>query len=239
MPGDFTFDLKIARARDEINDALASPRMGAQLPPPQSGPQIGQYVNVQGDQRSQMANLNVPLGGGLSAGAQVGGGQGMPYGIQNVGLNYDTPRFSAGVSYQPQQKFLGANMRVPFQEGGLATSLRASPTEHERDFDFVNTRNQRMRDIVGLRPLSEGGGAWTRKEGKNPEGGLNAVGRASLKAQGHDIKPPVSAKQAKKSPKAAARRKSFCARMSGMEGPMKDEKGRPTRKALALKKWDC
>ena len=39
--------------------------------------------------------------------------------------------------------------------------------------------------------------------------------------------------------KAAARRKSFCARMSGMPGPMKDEKGRPTRKALSLRKWDC
>jgi hypothetical protein len=86
---------------------------------------------------------------------------------------------------------------------------------------------------------AEGGGAWTRKEGQNPEGGLNAKGRASLKAQGQDIKPPVSAKQAKKSPKAAARRKSFCARMGGMEGAMKDDKGRPTRKALALRKWDC
>lgn len=86
---------------------------------------------------------------------------------------------------------------------------------------------------------AKGGGAWTRKEGQNPEGGLNAKGRASLKAQGHDIKPPVSAKQASKSPKAAARRKSFCARMSGMEGPMKDENGKPTRKALALRKWDC
>lgn len=83
------------------------------------------------------------------------------------------------------------------------------------------------------------GGAWTRKEGKNPEGGLNAKGRASLRAQGHDIKPPVSAKQAAKSPKAAARRKSFCARMSGMPGPMKDDKGRPTRKALSLRKWEC
>jgi len=81
--------------------------------------------------------------------------------------------------------------------------------------------------------------AWTRKAGKNPEGGLNAKGRASAKKQGMNLKPPVSAKQAKKSPKAAARRKSFCARMSGMPGPMKDEKGRPTRKALSLRKWDC
>jgi hypothetical protein len=87
--------------------------------------------------------------------------------------------------------------------------------------------------------FARGGAVWQRKEGKNPEGGLNAAGRASLKAQGHDIKPPVSAKQAKKSPKAAARRKSFCARMGGMPGPMKDDKGEPTRKALALRKWDC
>jgi hypothetical protein len=27
--------------------------------------------------------------------------------------------------------------------------------------------------------------------------------------------------------------------MSGMPGPMEDDKGRPTRKALALRKWDC
>ena len=81
--------------------------------------------------------------------------------------------------------------------------------------------------------------AWQRKEGKNPEGGLNAKGRASAKAQGSNLKPPVSAKQAKKSPKAAARRKSFCARMGGSKGTLKDEKGKPTRKALALRKWDC
>ena len=82
--------------------------------------------------------------------------------------------------------------------------------------------------------------AWTRAEGKNPKGGLNAKGRASYnKATGGNLKPPVSAKQAAKSPKAAARRESFCARMGGSAGPMKDSKGRPTRKALALKKWAC
>lgn len=82
--------------------------------------------------------------------------------------------------------------------------------------------------------------AWQRKEGKNPEGGLNAKGRASYKSEtGGTLKPPVSAKQAAKSPKSAARRRSFCARMSGMPGPMKDEQGKPTRKALSLRKWDC
>ena len=79
-----------------------------------------------------------------------------------------------------------------------------------------------------------------KKVYQDPKGGLNAKGRAYFKrTEGADLKPPVSAKQAAKSPKAAGRRKSFCARMGGVEGPMKDEKGRPTRKALALKKWDC
>ena len=98
-------------------------------------------------------------------------------------------------------------------------------------------------DWSGWQMYSKGGAAktpaWQRKEGKNPEGGLNAAGRRSAKAQGMNLTPPVSAKQAKKSPKAAGRRRSFCARMSGMPGPMKDDKGKPTRKALALKKWDC
>lgn len=91
--------------------------------------------------------------------------------------------------------------------------------------------------------LDEKSPAWQRKEGKNKEGGLNAAGRRSYEREnpGSDLKAPVSAAQAKRSKggKAAKRRKSFCARMGGMPGPMKDEKGRPTRKALALRKWDC
>ena len=79
-----------------------------------------------------------------------------------------------------------------------------------------------------------------KKVYQNPEGGLNQKGRNFYnKTTGSKLKPPVSAKEAAKSPKAAGRRKSFCARMEGVKGPMKDAKGRPTRKALALKKWDC
>jgi hypothetical protein len=88
--------------------------------------------------------------------------------------------------------------------------------------------------------MAEGGGAWTRKEGKNPEGGLNAKGRASLRAQGQDIKPPVSAKQAKKSPKAAARRKSFCARSAGQAKMFPNAARDPeSRLNKARRKWDC
>ena len=41
-------------------------------------------------------------------------------------------------------------------------------------------------------------GAWTRKEGKNPSGGLNEKGRASLRAEGRDIKKPVSRDEAQR-----------------------------------------
>jgi hypothetical protein len=71
--------------------------------------------------------------------------------------------------------------------------------------------------------------AWTRKEGKNPEGGLNAKGRASAKAEGMDLKPPVKAGD-------NPRRASFLARMGNMPGPM-EKNGEPTRLALSLKAW--
>ena len=85
--------------------------------------------------------------------------------------------------------------------------------------------------------------AWQRKEGKNPEGGLNKKGIASYRREhpGSHLSLAVTTKPSKLKPgsKAANRRKSFCARMGGMPGPMKDEKGRPTRKALSLRKWNC
>ena len=90
--------------------------------------------------------------------------------------------------------------------------------------------------------LKSGGktAAWTRKEGKNPEGGLNAKGVASYRKAnpGSKLKMAVTGK-VKAGSKTAKRRKSFCARMSGMKGPMKKPNGKPTRKALALRKWRC
>jgi len=227
MPGGFSFDLDAMRARDEINDALSvsqRPNVGQMPMDPSLFQRLSQRVNVQATPQMQQMNVNAPLGGGFSANLGVnrmGAQPNMPAmrpQVTNVGVGYQSPRFSADVSYNPAQRGIGAGVRMPFKRGG-----------HVSGDDFAVKRDE----------YASGGGAWTRKEGKNPEGGLNAKGRASLKAQGQDIKPPVSAKQAAKSPKSAARRKSFCARMGGMEGPMKDEKGRPTRKALALRKWDC
>lgn len=85
--------------------------------------------------------------------------------------------------------------------------------------------------------------AWTRSEGKNPEGGLNAKGRASYnKSTGGNLKPPVSSEAAKKSPAKAKRRNSFCSRMCGMKAKNTGEKSKSdpdSRINKALRKWDC
>jgi hypothetical protein len=81
--------------------------------------------------------------------------------------------------------------------------------------------------------------AWTRKEGKNPAGGLNAKGRASAKKQGMNLKAPAPNP---KSDKDAARRKSFCARMSGMKAKNTGEKAKRdpnSRINKSLKAWNC
>ena len=85
--------------------------------------------------------------------------------------------------------------------------------------------------------------AWRRKEGKSKSGGLNAKGVASYRREnpGSKLQTAVTTKPSKlkAGSKAAKRRKSFCARMSGVKGPMKKPNGKPTRKALALRKWNC
>jgi hypothetical protein len=85
--------------------------------------------------------------------------------------------------------------------------------------------------------------AWRRKAGKSAKGGLNRKGVASYRREhpGSHLQMAVTTKPSKLKPgsKAAKRRKSFCARMSGVQGPMKKPNGKPTRKALALRKWNC
>jgi hypothetical protein len=82
--------------------------------------------------------------------------------------------------------------------------------------------------------------AWTRKEGQNPNGGLNAAGRASAKKEGHNLKPPVKKAEAAKSKKSAARRKSYCARSAGQAKMFpKAAKDPDSRLNKARRAWDC
>ena len=76
---------------------------------------------------------------------------------------------------------------------------------------------------------------------KSSTGGLTQKGRDAYNAKGANLQAPVTTppSKLKAGSKAANRRKSFCARMSGVEGPMKKPNGEPSRKALALRKWNC
>lgn len=88
--------------------------------------------------------------------------------------------------------------------------------------------------------------AWTRKEGKNPEGGLNAKGVASYRREnpGSKLKTAVTTKPSKLDPdsKDAKRRKSFCSRMSGMKKKLTSSKTANdpnSRINKSLRKWNC
>ena len=84
------------------------------------------------------------------------------------------------------------------------------------------------------RTTGKGGNYRSTKSGA----GMTAKGVAAYNRKtGGNLKTAVTEKNAKG--KRAARRRSFCARMSGMKGPLKDKKGRPTRKAMALRRWRC
>ena len=76
--------------------------------------------------------------------------------------------------------------------------------------------------------------AWQRSEGKNKNGGLNAKGRASAKAQGMNLKPPQ--------PEGGSRRDSFCARMTGMKKKLTSAKTAndpDSRINKSLRAWKC
>jgi hypothetical protein len=88
--------------------------------------------------------------------------------------------------------------------------------------------------------------AWQKKEGKNPEGGLNQKGVDSYRREnpGSKLQTAVTTKPSKlkKGSKAANRRKSFCARMGGMKDKLTSAKTANDPKSrinLALKKWNC
>lgn len=107
----------------------------------------------------------------------------------------------------------------------------------------VYNRNTGSATVFEPKQQVEETAAWKRKEGKNKKGGLNQKGVDSYRKEhpGSKLQTAVTKKpsELKAGSKDANRRKSFCARMSGMQGPMKKPNGDPTRKALALRKWHC
>lgn len=116
----------------------------------------------------------------------------------------------------------GERMRKPGSEGApTAAAIKAAQNEETL---MERGANKYKRSTESGAGLTRAGVMKYRRE--NPGSKLSTA-----------VTTPPS--KLKKGSKAANRRKSFCARMSGVKGPMKDEKGRPTRKAMSLRRWNC
>jgi hypothetical protein len=149
----------------------------------------------------------------------------------------------------------GEKMRTPGSKGApTAQDFKNSQEQVEAQFDMIE-------ELVEELAIAEGVDSevvWDRfdsfsdeelleyaidKKGhKSSTGGLTQKGvDAYNRKTGGNLKTAVTTPPSKLKPgsKAANRRKSFCARMSGVDGPMKKPNGEPTRKALALRKWNC
>jgi hypothetical protein len=149
----------------------------------------------------------------------------------------------------------GEKMRTPGSEGAPTdAALKASQNEElESQFDMIEEMVMDLADQHNIDPEV----IWEKFEDvddvqlleyavdakghKSSTGGLTQKGRDAYNAKGANLKAPVTTppSKLKAGSKAANRRKSFCARMGGMEGSMKKPNGEPSRKALALRKWNC
>jgi hypothetical protein len=124
------------------------------------------------------------------------------------------------------------------EERGLWANIHAKRKRGEKpakpgDQDYPDQKSWN-------KTVKSSGDAWQRAEGKNPEGGLNAKGRASLKAEGQNIKPPVT--EDKPTGERAGRKASFCARMGGMKKKLTSSETASdpdSRINKALRKWNC
>ena len=154
----------------------------------------------------------------------------------------------------------GERMRKPGSKGApTAQALKQSAESVEDIFDLIedviediakenNVDSELiwedLKDITDEELLEVA--AWQRKEGKNPEGGLNKAGIASYRREnpGSKLQMAVTTKPSKLKPgsKAANRRKSFCARMGGMKKRLtsaKTARDHDSRINKALRKWNC
>ena len=149
-----------------------------------------------------------------------------------------------GIPQSVGKDFMDADKGKKFKSGGLYANIHA---KQER---IAHGSGEKMRkpgskgaptkqafiESAKTAKMKKGGVSLSIGRGEklpvSKGAGLTAKGRAKYNAAtGSHLKAPQ--------PQGGARKRSFCARMSGMPGPMKDEKGRPTRKAASLKRWKC
>lgn len=155
--------------------------------------------------------------------------------------HWRTPAYATRAAQKEESTPSVLSFKVPASL--LSSAIDPSPGANNEQ-QFTRGVFQRFARDVKVTPLgsplsklSSDSGAWQRSEGKNPSGGLNAKGRASLKAQGHDIKPGV--RGAADTPEKLRRKGSFLSRMfgPGAPGSMKKDNGDPSRRALSAAAW--
>ena len=149
-----------------------------------------------------------------------------------------------GISQKVGKEFAKADEGKKFKGGGLYDNIHA---KRERISEGSGEKMRRVgskgaptaeafRESAKTAKLKDGGPNLSVGRGEKLSvekgAGLTEKGRAKYNREtGSNLKAPQ--------PQGGARKDSFCARMSGMPGPMKDEKGNPTRKAAALNRWKC
>jgi len=149
-----------------------------------------------------------------------------------------------GIPTKVGKDFAKADEGKKFKGGGLYDNINA---KRERISEGSGEKMRRVgsegaptakafKESAKTARMKEGGPSLAIGRGEklpvSQGAGLTAKGRARYNAAtGSNLKAPQ--------PQGGPRKDSFCARMSGMPGPMKDEKGKPTRKAAALNRWKC
>jgi hypothetical protein len=149
-----------------------------------------------------------------------------------------------GIPQKVGKDFAEADKGKKFKSGGLYANIHAKQEriahgskEHMRKPGSKGAPTAKdFKDSAKTAKMKKGGVSLAIGRGEklpvSKGAGLTAKGRAKYNAAtGSHLKAPQ--------PQGGARKRSFCARMSGMPGPMKDEQGRPTRKAASLKRWKC
>jgi len=149
-----------------------------------------------------------------------------------------------GIPQKVGKDFAEADKSKKFKSGGLYANI------HAKKQRIAQGSGEKMRKVGSKGAPSKQDFIDSAKTAKMKKGGVSlAIGRgeklpvskgAGLTAKGRAKYNAATGSNLKApQPQGGARKKSFCARMSGMPGPMKDEQGRPTRKAASLKRWKC
>jgi len=153
---------------------------------------------------------------------------------------------------QPGKNVKLKKVKLGEDSGDYLTKIKTDPKGPEGNVASIRVRRTLKGFLTGApraKKIMKNGGktpAWQRAEGKDPKGGLNKKGVASYRRAnpGSKLQTAVTTKPSKLKPgsKAANRRKSFCARMSGMKKRLTSAKTANdpnSRINKSLRKWNC